>query len=201
VIAAAVLAAGRGSRLGGAVPKPLVSFAGRPLVAHALDAALASGLEPVLLVVGADSDAVAGAAPAHVEVVRNEAWATGIASSLRAALLALTPRSDVPAVVVGLADQPLVGAAAYRRLADAYDAGAHLAAATYGGVRGNPVLLARTHWPDALALTGDVGGRGLFEGRAVTDVPCDGTGDPTDVDTSDDLATLERRWRSTTASE
>jgi nicotine blue oxidoreductase len=103
--------------------------------------------------------------------------------------------------VIGLADQPLVGAGAYRRLADAYDAGAPLAVATYGGVRGNPVLLARGYWDEAMALTGDEGARVLLRRHPAVEVACDGTGLPTDVDTPADLADLENAWRSPTASE
>ena len=50
--AVAILAAGRGSRLGGDDAKPLLEWRGRPLVAWALDAALGSGLRPVVVVVG-----------------------------------------------------------------------------------------------------------------------------------------------------
>jgi CTP:molybdopterin cytidylyltransferase MocA len=199
-IAAAILAAGGGTRLGGDVPKPLLPFAGRPLVEHALAAALGSGLAPVLLVVGDRAGLVAAAAPPAVEVVHNEAWTSGIASSLRALLRALEP-GPTEAVVVGLADQPLVGAAAFRRVAAAYDAGARLAAATYGGVRGNPVMIAREHWPEAAGLSGDEGARVLLRTHPVAEVPCDDTGDPTDIDTASDLAALESRWRSTTRSE
>lgn len=174
---------------------------GEPLVAHALRAATGSGLRPVLAVVA--DDAVAGAAACHagVEIVRNPAPEAGIASSLQVALRALVEHEEVAAAVVGLADQPLVGAAAYRRLAAAYDDGARLAVATYGGVRGNPVLVARDHWPEALDLTGDEGARVLLRRHGATEVPCDDTGEPTDVDTPADLAAVEARWRSRTASE
>ncbi len=199
-VAAAVLAAGRGVRFGGATPKPLLEYAGRPLVAHALAAALASGLQPVVCVVG--DDRVAEVVPGEVDLVRNDAPELGIASSLHGALGALIARGDeTEAVVVGLADQPLVGSDAYRRVAAARGAGAQLAVATYGGRRGNPVLIARNLWPDALALTGDVGARELIRRHGAREVPCDGTGEPTDVDTPADLATLEHRWRSQTASE
>ena len=104
--------------------------------------------------------------------------------------------------MVGLADQPLVGAAAYRRVASAYDDGARLAVATYRGARGNPVLIARPHWSEALDLEGDEGARVLLRRYGATEVPCDDTGDPSDVDTTADLAALEANaWRSTTASE
>jgi nicotine blue oxidoreductase len=196
-----VLAAGGGSRFRGGTPKVLAELGGRPLVAHALDAAVASGVRPVLLVVGELGDGVAAQATDDVEIVENRDWREGIASSLRATLRALEARDEIGAVVVGLADQPFVGSSAYERLAAAYDAGARLAAATYEGRRANPVLLAREHWHEASALEGDEGARQLMRRHAVVEVRCDGTGDPTDVDTTEDLAALEARWRSTTASE
>jgi CTP:molybdopterin cytidylyltransferase MocA len=192
-IGAGILAAGRGERFGGHTPKPLVKFRGRPLIAYAIDAARSSGLAPLLVVIGNGADAVADALPDGIECVRNEAWSTGIASSLVALLSVLSGRAGIDAVVIGLADQPLIGADAYRRLADAYDAGARLAVATYGGVRGNPVLLARGYWDEAMALTGDEGARVLLRRHPTVEVACDGTGLPTDVDTPDDLVALERR--------
>lgn len=176
--------------MGGDTPKPLVTLAGKPLVAYALDAARGSGLAPVLVVVS--NDQVAGAVTG-AEVVRNPEPATGIASSLRAVLRALEPRAGVDAAVIGLADQPLVGSGAYRRVAAAYDDGARVAVATYAGVRANPVLLAREHWAEALELAGDGGARVMMASHAFVEVPCDGTGDPTDVDTPEDLAALETR--------
>ena len=170
------------------------------MLAYALDAAVASGCTPVLVVASddrvVDSVAVlaAGAgARAEVEVVRNTEPERGIASSLQCALRHLEPDGEVEAVVVGLADQPLVGAEAYRRVAGAYDDGAYLAYATYAEVRGNPVLIARRYWSDAMALGGDEGARVLFRRHPAVAVPCDGTGAPTDVDTPEDLAALNER--------
>jgi len=175
-------------------------LAGQPLLAHALRAARSSDVGPVVAVVS-EARVAAVARGAGAEVVRNDAPEAGIASSLQVALAALEPRADVVAAVVGLADQPLVGATAYRRVAAAYDDGARLAVATYGGVRGNPVLVGRDHWSEAMRLAGDEGARVLLRRHGATEVPCDDTGDPTDVDTPADLAALEARWRSPTASE
>jgi len=177
------------------------------VVARALDALRASGLAPIVLVVGREAESVQAAAlgadppPPRVTVVRNDRWASGIASSLRAAVGVLEARSEVDALIVGLGDQPLVGPEAYRRLADAYDSGARLAVATYATVRANPVLIARDHWNEALGLEGDEGARVLMRHHPVVEVPCDGTGEPTDVDTEADLAALEAAWRSPTDSE
>ncbi len=187
--AVAILAAGRGSRLGGDASKPLVEWRGRPLVAWSLDAVLASGLAPVLVVVGYRADDVRAAlGEGGVEVIENPEWEEGIASSLRAALAALTPRSDVDAVCVGLADQPLVGAEAYRRVAATEG---EMVVPTYDGQPGNPVKLARSLWSEALELHGDVGARALARDRAVR-IDCTGTGSAADVDTLEDLERLQQ---------
>jgi molybdenum cofactor cytidylyltransferase len=193
-----VLAAGRGVRFGGDAPKVLTRLRGKPLLAYALDSARESGCAPVLLVVS--DERVAGAAGDGIEIVRNDTPERGIASSLQCALRRLEPGS-APAVVVGLADQPLVGAEAYRRVARAHAGGASLAFASYDGVRGNPVLIARTYWSEALELDGDEGARVLFRRHPAVAVPCGDTGAAADVDTLEDLAELESRWTSPTASE
>lgn len=217
-VAVALFAAGRGSRLGGDAAKPVLEWRGRPLLAWALDAAVASGCSPVLVTVGyrADDVRAAIAAPTPrasdeypppagenrhllvggegamgVEVVENPAWEEGIAASLRAVLTVLEDRGDVTAVCVGLADQPRVGPDAYRRLAAAHEAGAELAVATYDGRRGNPVLLARSLWPQAMELQGDAGARQLMLTHSVVEVPCEGTGHADDVDTLEDLGNLQ----------
>ena len=190
-VAAVMLAAGRGSRFGGEVPKPLARFGRRSLIGHAVAAASASGLRPVVVVVGYRGDEVAGSAGTLAEIVENPDWEEGMATSLRAALAAVMPDPNVSAVAVALADQPRVGAESYRRLVAAHREGAGLAVATYDGERGHPVLIGREHWTEAMKLEGDEGARSLLERYPVVGVPCDGTGDAVDVDTPDDLAALE----------
>ena len=63
------------------------------------------------------------------------------------------------------------------------------------------MLIGREHWDEALALSGDEGARVLLRRHGAVEVPCDGTGEPTDVDTPEDLVALEKVWRSQTASE
>jgi CTP:molybdopterin cytidylyltransferase MocA len=192
--AAAVLAAGRGSRLGGDAAKPLLEWRGRPLVSWALDAARGSGLRPVVVVVGYRAGEVRVVLPDDpaLVVVENLGWEEGIASSLRTVLGALADRGDVEGVCVGLADQPLVSPVAYRRLA-ATAGEAELAIATYGGEPGNPVRLARSLWPEAMALRGDVGARRLQADHSVVRVECGDTGSAADIDTIGDLERLDGR--------
>jgi nicotine blue oxidoreductase len=101
----------------------------------------------------------------------------------------------VGAVVVALADQPLVGAVAVARLIAAYRDGASVAVAGYDGRPRNPVLLAREHWPEVLATAaGDQGARAFLRARAdlVTLIECGDTGRPDDIDTPEDLERVAR---------
>jgi molybdenum cofactor cytidylyltransferase len=188
--AIAILAAGRGSRLGGDASKPLLKWRGRPLVTWAVDAALRSYLRPVLVVVGYRGDEVRAAlADRDVVVVDNPEWEEGIASSLRAALTTLLPMEDVTAVAIGLADQPLVDSDVYEALTAHGDA---MVVPHYDGQPGNPVKLARSLWSEALELRGDVGARALARDRVVTWIDCTGTGSADDVDTLEDLERLQQ---------
>lgn len=188
-----LLAAGAGRRFGR--PKALVSFAGSPLVTRGAGMLADGGCEPVLVVLGAAADEVLATADVtQARAIRNDDWASGLASSLRVGLAALPSEAD--AVVVALADQPLVGAPVIRALRAAFDGGAQLAVATYDGRRGNPVVLARAHWDGvARAARGDVGARDYLRQHAadVVQVDCTALGDPSDVDTPEDLAALEAR--------
>lgn len=194
-VAGLVLAAGSGSRFGG--PKALVPFEGELLVERAVRMLRQGGCTPVLVVLGAAADRVRATADLPVDVVEAPDWATGMGASLRAGLAALAGHPARPAAcVVALADQPLVGAAAVVRLLAAHAAGAPAATATYGGQPRNPVLLDASVWDDvARAADGDSGARPWLRAHPglVVRVDCDGTGDPADIDTPDDLLALQRR--------
>lgn len=188
-VAGVLLAAGQGSRFGR--PKALVELNGQTLAERGVTLLRVGGTDPVLIVTGA---AQVELRPEHqARTVYNGEWRTGMGSSLRAALRALTELeagAEIGAVVVALADQPLVGAEAVGRLIAAYRAGADVAVAAYGGKPRNPVLLAREHWPEVIATaTGDQGARAFLRARPelVTLVECGDTGRPDDIDTPADL--------------
>jgi len=181
-VAAVVLAAGAGSRFHGRTHKLLAPVGSRPVVAHAVGAAVASGL-PTFVVTGTldlkglvDPDAV---------LVHNPRWAEGQATSLQVGIAAAAAAGH-DAVVVGLGDQPLVGPHAWSALAGCP---AQMAVATYGGRLGNPVRLGSQVWSH-LPSIGDRGASSLVWERndLVVRVPC--AGDPADVDTVEDL----ERW-------
>ncbi|HEY1367100.1 MAG TPA: nucleotidyltransferase family protein [Gaiellaceae bacterium] len=164
MICAVVLAAGASTRFGS--PKQ------RLLLPGVLERVRASEIDRVLVVLGAhdvDTDA---------DTVRCPDWERGPGASLRCGLAAL-PETCEAAIVV-LADGPDLDPRAVDRVIAVWRAdGGDVLAATYGGVRLHPVLLARAAWNGIP----DEGARGL----AATPVPCDDLPCPGDVDTIDDF--------------
>jgi CTP:molybdopterin cytidylyltransferase MocA len=190
-VCAILLAAGSGSRFGGG--KLLASYRGRPLIEAALSGLADAPVDETVVVLGHEARRLHGVCAKYgVSVVENPHWKEGMSTSVRTGLAACEPQTR--AAVVLLADQPLMEAGAVERLVEAFERGARIAVATYGGRPRNPVLFSREVWPLLEAeLSGDVGARSFLQRHRelVTPVPCDGVGDPADVDTEEDLRRLE----------
>ena len=190
--AAIVLAAGAGTRYAGPGHKLSAGLPGeapgqaRSVIEAALTSALDAAIGPVIVVTGASPDVVPARFVDLVTVRHNPHWDEGQITSVHSGLDAAT-RLGCTTAVIGLADQPFVTAAAWRRIAAA---DGPIAVATYDGRRGNPVKLDAEVWP-LLPTTGDEGARSLMRVRPdlVREVPC--TGSPADIDTEEDL----RRWQ------
>lgn len=189
-----LLAAGGGRRLGGR-PKALLSHRGRPLVEHAVRSLREGGCERMHVVLGAAADEVRARAvlPGCV-LVDNPDWAAGMGSSLRAGLASLAGVPARGAALVMLVDQPAIGPAAVARVLAAYRSPGTLAAASYGGERGHPVLFGADHWAGIAAdATGDQGARAYLRAHAreLVLVECGDVAEPYDIDTEEDLSHLE----------
>ena len=194
-VAGILLAAGEGSRLGR--PKALIELGGRSLVHRGIALLRDGGANPVIVVSGATGPL--GRGPGVISV-HNPDWRGGMGSSLAVGLGAVP--AECSAVVLALADQPLVGPEAVRRLIGVRAAGASVAVACYDGEPRNPVLIAREHWPEVIELAvGDVGARPFLRAHRdlVTEVECGDTGRPDDIDTPDDLARIEALLARTTS--
>lgn len=189
-VSAIVLAAGGGSRFGGG--KLLAKLGGQPIIEAVLDNLREAPVDEIIVIVGAEARRLREVCERYgVRIVANEEWERGQATSVLAGLRASGGR----AAVVLLGDQPFVGAEAVERLVAAFAEGAKVAVATYGGKRRNPVLFSREVWPLLEAeLAGDEGARSVLRRHPelVVEVPCEGVGDPTDVDTREDLRRLEK---------
>jgi nicotine blue oxidoreductase len=168
-IAAVVLAAGAATRFG--APKQ------RFLVPRVLERLAVSPVDEVVVVEGAHALRV-DPPQAAVRLVHCADWEKGPGASLRCGLAALG--DDVEAVVVIMGDGPELAPESVGRVIESWRAeGGDVVAASYGGVRGHPLLAARAVWADVP----DSGLR-VLDPRLV---PCDDLGAPGDVDTPDDL--------------
>jgi len=193
VIAGLLLAAGRSSRFGG--DKLLAPLHGRPLLFWSA-AAIAAEVDTLYLVVPPDAvqqiEALEGIPSV---VVKHAGRDAGMASSIRAGIAALPP--EVEAVVIALADQPLVSSGVVRRLCDRWRAGgASAVAPRYRDGRGHPVLFGRETFAALGTLEGDTGARAVLDAldERLALVPVDER-IPVDVDTPEALRALAATWR------
>jgi molybdenum cofactor cytidylyltransferase len=163
LIGGIILAAGEGRRFG--AQKLLAKLDGRPLLQHVIDAAAASALEDIVIVLGADAGRVAAEiVPGRARLVRNESYASGLASSLQAGLRAIDASSHAALVLLG--DMPGVTTELISELmALGKETRSTAVVSVWRGRRSPPVLLHRSLWPAAFALQGDVGMREVLAGR------------------------------------
>jgi molybdenum cofactor cytidylyltransferase len=185
-VAAVVLAAGRGTRMGG--QKLLLPLAGRPLVVWAVDAALGSRASETIVVVGHEAERLAEVlADRPVTLVVNSRYREGLSTSLQAGVRATSAVCD--AVVFLLADQPFVDSALVDRLIDRFaESKMEVVRPLIGDRPAHPVLMSARLFPEILAQRGDVGGREIIDRHPerVCLVPVDDRRVAQDIDSMED---------------
>ena len=191
---AVVLAAGQGSRFGGA--KLVEPWNGVPVLHGALAAAFAAPVQTVTVVTGAHSGPIAACARAFAEgradaarlrIVHAADHAEGLAASLRAGVESLPEGAG--GMLLFLGDMPSVPAAIAQPLADALASGAPAAAPSCDGRRGHPAAISSALFPDLLKLQGDRGAAQVLAGlgERLALIETSDLGVLYDVDTREDL--------------
>jgi molybdenum cofactor cytidylyltransferase len=190
MIAGVLLAAGAGRRFGGEKLASLLD--GEPVARHA-GRALTLVVDALWVVIAPDGDAVRRALDGiDACFVVNSRAREGIGSSIAAGVAALP--ADVEGALVALADQPRIGADVLSELLRVFREGrAAIVAPSYRGVQANPVLFARSVFPELTALTGDAGARAVVarDSERVYLVHVDAPV-PVDVDLPLDLLRFDR---------
>ena len=160
MIDACVLAAGRGSRMGGA--KHLLALDGVPLLERVVSTLARTSAARVFAVLApGDTDGAALASRLGVTVVRAESSDEGRAASVRAAVRAAS--RDAQGLLFALADQPFLEADDFELLlAELRHAPHAIVRARYDAEPGSPVLFARDYFPELLQLRGREGGRSVI---------------------------------------
>jgi molybdenum cofactor cytidylyltransferase len=195
-IGAVLLAAGASTRFG-AGNKLLAELGGRPLVAHAADALLASGVDEIVVVTGRDSEQVRQIlARTAVRFAHNEGWIRGMGSSIANGLRALGSQPSGAFVVPG--DMPFITTGTIATLRDRFiRAGGEriVVPTTPEGAQRNPVLWPRRCFAELALLSGAEGGKPLLK-RYSDQTVCVAFADAlalTDVDTAEDLEAARRQ--------
>jgi molybdenum cofactor cytidylyltransferase len=195
-VGAVLLAAGEARRMAGR-PKPLLELAGVPLIRRNLVALSGAGVDEVVVVLGHRADEIEPAVRDFpITLVRNPDYAQGQASSVRAGLAALSSRLD--AIVVALADMPLITAEDVTAVLGAYKRRARgsVLVPFVDGERANPVVLDAAVRDAVLAGDLNFGCRQWIERHPdqVAHFDVDNDHYRIDLDTSEDLARFERRY-------
>ncbi len=189
-LAAVVLAAGEGRRMGG--PKALLRIGGESFLSRVCGQLASAGLDEIVAVLGAQAARVRAEAalPEGVRVAVNEAWPSGMLSSICCGIAAA---EGADGVLVHPVDNPRVSVETIRAVVGALAAGAAIAVPSHAGRRGHPAGFARAVWPALRTAPPERGARAVLADNPswVVHVPA-GPDCLCDVDTPEDLAALVR---------
>lgn len=157
-----ILAGGGSSRLGR--PKQLLEYNGKTLLALTLETAITSGLQPVVVVLGADAENLRKEInDKEVKLIVNTKWEEGMASSIRHGIKALTETNpNAESVILMVCDQPFVSADLLNNLVAAHEKTRKAVVASgYDNTFGPPVLFHHSLFEELLELKGDIGARSV----------------------------------------
>ncbi len=157
VVSAILLAAGESKRL--RMPKLLLPFGKSTILEQTIDNLLNSGVDEVIVVLGYRAEEMMRKlANRPVKIVINPIYHQGMSTSIVKGLSLVNNRAQ--AIMVALADQPLINSQTINRLIEeslGYDKG--IVIPTYQAERGHPVIFASEYKEELLGLKGDIGGR------------------------------------------
>ena len=186
-----ILAAGNSSRLG--EPKQLLRYNNKSLIKHVAEEAVTAIGNPVIIVTGANHELILNEINTiPVQLVYNENWQQGMASSISTGLNALlNTHSSMSRVIIAVSDQPFVTAALFSDLIKIVEnTSKGIAASSYDNILGTPVLFQKQYFEHLLNLKGSEGAKKLLKlfKEDVAEVPF-----PLgriDIDTKEDYANL-----------
>ena len=169
----AVLAAGESKRMGS--PKQLLKWKDKTMLGHIVDVALRSEASEVMVIVGAEVEKVKQVIPPRARTVFNARFQAGQSESVKAAVAALqTASPDSEAIIFLLTDQPNITPHIINALIQKWrETLAPIVCTRVNGKRANPVLFDRSVWHELSELTGDTGGRAIFDRHEIVYVDWD----------------------------
>jgi molybdenum cofactor cytidylyltransferase len=187
MISGILLAAGESRRMGS--PKALLHYQGKTFIERICHAYLTSGVDELIVVLGARADELRRAIPAHprLRTVENPRYFQGQLSSLMTGIGALSSESE--AAVVNLVDHPLISAQTISALISSFrESPLPILIASYNGKRGHPVLFSKQVYGEILAAPLDQGAKVVVrkDPSRVRELPLYDPGILADIDTPED---------------
>ena len=154
-----ILAAGSSSRMKGE-RKQMLCFKGKTLLRRAAETALQAGFYRTIVVLGANHENFRKEIEdLPLEIAVNENWESGISSSIKKGLAAIS-KDNLDAAIFMLCDQPFVAAEVLQRLRDIFtETKKPIAASRYENTIGVPALLAREFFGELESLQADEGAK------------------------------------------
>lgn len=189
-----ILAAGNSSRLG--TPKQLLPYHGKTLLLHIVEQALACQPTAVIVVVGAENEAISATLSNHdVTICYNADWSTGMASSINKGLTQLIAESSIVTnCIFTVSDQPYLSVQNFTQLYTLQsESGKGIIASTYSDTIGVPVLFTQPYFEALLSLQGDHGAKKIAEQHLEDLVTIPFEGGSVDIDTPEDLIHLGKQ--------
>lgn len=186
-----ILAAGESARLG--QPKQNLLFKDKTLLQRAVETALASVCERVLVVLGAHGEVIKPTIRQYpVKIIHNTDWPEGMASSIRLGVTELQKDLKITSVILMLCDQPFVDIVLLNEIAAA-GAENDMVACAYNNTVGVPVLFNWKYFKELQLLKGDEGAKKLLVKYAdeVPSIPF--AMGSVDIDTIEDYEKLRKR--------
>ncbi|MDY6898110.1 MAG: nucleotidyltransferase family protein [Cyanobacteriota bacterium] len=186
-----ILAAGKASRMG--KPKQLLTYQGSSLISHAINVGLNSICKPVVVVLGAYAEKVKlEIDKLPVQIIENPDWETGMASSIRAGISTINQNNiNLDAVIIALADQPLIPEAVFNELIQKYQETENkIIASAYDDIVGVPALFDKNLFLELMDIKGDRGAKALirkYQDEVLTIPVAEAA---IDIDTEDDYEKL-----------
>jgi molybdenum cofactor cytidylyltransferase len=159
-----LLAAGQSARLG--KPKQLLKYKGKTLLEHSLQIAIETKLQPIVTVLGANADLLKKSIePSNTEIVINQAWSEGMASSIRCGmeeLIRINP--TIAGIIIMVCDQPYVTVKLLTDLVEKHEHSSKpIIASSYKNNIGTPALFDKTIFALLLSLKGDSGAKKIMK--------------------------------------
>lgn len=191
-IAGIILAAGESIRFGS--PKQLIDWKGEPLIKHIVRRALGTGLSKILVITGAHTEEISNEINTlPVVQIHNPEWSEGQSSSIRIAINEL--RGNTNGAIFILADQPYLSSELIQALRSTHNVTlAPIIAPIVDNQRGNPVFFDRSTFSELLKLSGNQGGREVFDRFPIQFLEWNDPNILVDIDTMDDYLRLKSKW-------